>query len=87
MVFAKESDFEEAFIEVLKTCGWDDEGGVLHHPTEAELIDNWAQILFENNKGIDRLNGCPLTSSEMGPIIEQVVAHRTPYSLNSVING
>ena len=25
--------------------------------------DNWAQILYRNNPGIDRLNGCPLTQA------------------------
>lgn len=87
MIFAKESEFEEEFIKVLKSCGWDDEGGVIHHPSESDLVDNWARILFENNKEIDRLNGCPLTDGEMAQILEQVRAHRTPYALNSFING
>ena len=74
MIFAKESEFEEEFIKVLKSCGWDDEGGVIHHPSESDLVDNWARILFENNKEIDRLNGCPLTDGEMAQILEQVRA-------------
>lgn len=87
MVFQKESDFEREFIKVLKQCGWDDPEGVLLHPSEQDLINNWASILFENNKDIDRLNDCPLTEGEMGQVLEQVVAHRTPYALNSFING
>ena len=47
MVFDKESSFEEAVITVLKQHGWDDAEGVLHRPTEQDLIDNWAKILFK----------------------------------------
>lgn len=60
MIFNKESDFEDALIKVLRTKGWEDT--VLEYPTEEELIQNWADILFENNKHKDSLNGCPLTS-------------------------
>ncbi len=85
MNFNKEAEFEAAMIEVLSQKGWEPE--VLKHPTEADLIDNWAKILFANNKGIDRLNDHPLTSGEMGQIIEQVTALRTPLKLNGFING
>lgn len=68
MVFDKEASFEEAVITVLKQHGWDDAGGVLRYPTEQDLIDNWAKILFQNNADIDRLNGCPLTQGEMAQI-------------------
>ena len=50
MVFDTEAAFEEAVIEKLKAYGWDDAGGVLKYPTEQQLLDNWAAILFENNK-------------------------------------
>lgn len=50
MVFDKESAFEEAVITVLKQHGWDDAEGVLRYPTEQDLIDNWAKILFNNNR-------------------------------------
>jgi type I restriction enzyme R subunit len=59
MAFNKESEFEEALIKVLFTKGWEEK--VLKNPTELELIDNWAGILFDNNRDIDRLNNCPLT--------------------------
>lgn len=87
MVFDKESDFEEAVITVLKQHGWDDAGGVLKYPTEQDLIDNWAKILFQNNSDIDRLNGCPLTQGEMDQIIEQVETLKSPLALNGFING
>ena len=61
MTFTKESDFEKALIAELSKKGWEDE--VIKNPTEEDLLQNWADILFANNKGIDRLNDIPLTSS------------------------
>lgn len=87
MVFNKESEFEEALVQNLKKYGWDDDSGVLERPTEQDLLDNWARILFENNGEIDRLNGCPLTQSEMQQILEQIIELRTPMKLNGFING
>ena len=87
MVFEKESDFEEALIAVLKQHGWDDAGGVLKYPTEADLIQNWADILYQNNSDIDRLNQCPLTQGEMAQIIEQIELLKSPLALNGFING
>ena len=87
MIFQNEAEFEEAVIGVLKQHGWDDAGGVLKYPTEADLIQNWAEILFQNNSGIDRLNGCPLTKGEMDQVIEQIETLRTPLALNGFING
>jgi type I restriction enzyme R subunit len=85
MVFNKESDFEESLIEVLSHKGW--ESKVLKNASEEDLIKNWADILFENNRGIDRLNNSPLTSSEMQQIMEQITTLRTPLKLNGFING
>ena len=85
-VFTSELAFEDALVDVLeKDYGW--RNGTLSHPTEQDLLDNWAQILFENNKGRDNLNGCPLTPGEMQQIIEQIVELRTPMRLNGFING
>ncbi|MFR0929845.1 MAG: DEAD/DEAH box helicase family protein, partial [Monoglobus pectinilyticus] len=85
MPFTKEADFEEALIKVLSNKGWENE--VISHPTEQDLIDNWANILFENNRGIDRLNNYPLTNGEMQQIMEQINNLRTPLKLNGFING
>ena len=84
-VFQKEADFEEALINVLTNKGW--EKNVIRHPTEKILIQNWKDILFENNRGIDRLGDYPLTDSEMQQILEQIKELRTPLKLNSFING
>ena len=85
MVFNRESDFENALITLLFDKGWEPE--VLRYPTEKDLLQNWAQILFENNRGIDRLNDAPLTDGEMEQILEQIKMLRTPLKLNGFING
>lgn len=53
MGFDYEPEFEDALIKLLKNNGWS--GKMLNYPTEEQLIKNWADILFNNNKGIDRL--------------------------------
>ena len=85
MIFNKESDFEEALIKILSEKGWEKE--VLKNYSEKDLLKNWADILFENNRDIDRLNDYPLTDSEMQQILEQIEALRTPLKLNGFING
>jgi type I restriction enzyme R subunit len=85
MTFKTEAAFEQAFIETLFNKGW--ENTVIKNPTEQDLINNWAKILFENNNAIDRLNGQPLTDSEMAQILEQIKTLRTPLALNGFING
>lgn len=85
MAFSEEKDFEKALIELLSTKGW--EKNVLRYPTEEQLLDNWAQILFENNREKDRLNDFPLTKTEMQQLIEQITALKTPFKLNEFING
>ncbi len=85
MGFDKECDFEKALIAVLQSKGW--ESQVLYHPTEQDLIDNWAKILFENNREIDRLNDVPLLREEMDELLEQIGNLQTPLALNGFING
>ena len=83
--FKTEAQFEQAFIAVLIQKGW--ESQILKNKTEAELLQNWANILFENNRQQDRLNDVPLTSTEMQQIIEQIKELKTPLKLNGLING
>ena len=84
MTFKSETAFEQALIDLLLKKGWQD---VIKNPTEQDLIDNWAEILFQNNREIDRLNNQPLTQGEMDQIIEQINTLRTPFALNGFING
>ena len=40
-VFTSELAFEDALVEVLeKDYGW--RNGILNHPSEQDLLDNWA---------------------------------------------
>ena len=84
--FAKEADFEAAVIHELRQRGWGD-ADVIKNPSEADLLANWKQILFENNRGKDRLNEVPLTDGEIQQVLEQITALRTPLRLNGFING
>ena len=85
MTFHNEAAFEQAFIQTLFNKGWESE--VIKNPTEQDLINNWANILFDNNRGIDRLNNQPLTHGEMAQILEKIKSLRTPLLLNGFING
>lgn len=85
MTFDKESHFESAVIDALQHNGW--HTTVLTNYTESQLLRNWADILFDNNRDIDRLNDCPLTDSEMAQILEQIAQLKTPLKLNGFING
>lgn len=85
ITFKTEAQFEQAFIDVLTQKGWEPE--ILKNKTEAQLLQNWATILFENNRQQDRLNDVPLTNTEMQQIIEQIKELKTPIKLNGLING
>ena len=84
-VFDDELVFENDFVKLLKENGWESE--TLKYKTEDDLIKNWASILYDNNRSIDKLGSYPLTDGEMNQIIEQITRLRTPFSLNSFING
>ena len=85
-MFNSEAEFEAALIKKLTDeCGWDKK--ILRNYSEKDLIKNWADILFQNNRQIDRLNDYPFTGGEMGQILEQIKSLRTPVKLNGFING
>lgn len=84
LTYTDEARFEDDVVAMLRRHGWDE---VLHRPTERQLIDNWAEILYNNNRDQDRLGDVPLTSTEMDQIIEQITELRTPLQLNEFING
>ena len=85
MTFDDELEFEKNVIDLLTENGW--EKNVLKNKTEKDLIENLANILFENNNIRDRLNDCKLTEGEMWQIIDQINQLRTPLKLNGFING
>lgn len=84
-VFVKESDFEQALCEHLVQHGWSSE--VIMQPTEEDLINNWANIIYDNNRDQALLGNYPLTSTEMQQIIDQVNLCGSPYKVNRLING
>lgn len=83
--FDKESAFEEALCNLLEQHGWT--SGVINHPTEEDLLQNWADILYDLNRGREALGDYPLTASEMQQIIDQVNMAGSPYKINKLING
>ena len=84
-MFSNELDFEKEVIKKLTEHGWDK--NILRFKTEKELLDNWAEILYQNNKGIDRLNGHKMTDGEKTQLLEQINVLKTPLALNKLING
>lgn len=83
-MFKSESEFENKLISTLLEKGWKN---VLKNPTEEDLLNNWAEILYLNNRDIDRLYNYPLTKGEMQQILEKINELKTPAKLNDFING
>ena len=84
VIFSKESDFEDAVVAQLQRYGWTE---VLTYVDEDDLVENWAQILFDNNNEPDILNNCPLSSGEKTQLKQKISELRTPCALNEFING
>ncbi len=83
--FTKELDFEKALANLLPQHGW--ESAVMMNSTEKDLINNWAAIIYNNNRDVNRLGDFPLTETEMQQIMTQVDALRNPYEVSKFING
>ena len=83
--FERESAFELALCHLLSEHGWSNE--ILIQPTEEELVQNWASIIFDMNRDRERLGSYPLTPSEMQQIIDQVNMCGSPYKVSKLING
>lgn len=83
--FLKELDFEKALADFLPQHGWDP--NVIMNPTEETLIKNWAAIIYNNNRDMNRLGDFPLTDTEMQQIMNQMDALKNPYEVNKFING
>lgn len=83
--FLKELDFEQALADLLPQHGWEPQ--VIKNPTEETLIKNWAAIIYNNNRDMNRLGDFPLTDSEMQQIMIQVDNLKNPYEVNKFING
>ena len=86
MPFRNEKEFEDALVAKLTQLDNQWSRDILEYKTEKELIDNWAAILFSNNNQTDKLNGCPLTETEMAQIISQINGE-SPFAINRRLNG
>ena len=86
MSFRSEKEFEDALVAKLTQLDNQWSRDILEYKTEQELIDNWATILFSNNSQTDKLNGCPLTETEMAQIISQINGE-SPFAINRRLNG
>lgn len=84
-MFNDELLFEQEIISKLIKKGWSSK--ILKYKTEEELIDNWANILFQNNRGRNQLNGQPLTKTEISQLLSKINELKTPHKLNSLINS
>ena len=82
--FIKELAFEEALTNHLLGHGWNE---VIMNPTEEQLVENWARIIYDNNREIDKLGNCPLTASEMQQVMDKVNMVSSPYEMNRFINA
>ena len=79
-IFDEEPKFEEALVsKLINDYGWKD--NILTYPTGEDLVKNWENIIFRNNKEKDVLNGEPLTDGEMSQIISHFNG-RSPFSIN-----
>ena len=87
MAFYKEKDFEDALIHKLTEIDNQWSKKVLEYKDENYLIDNWANILYQNNNTTDRLNNCPLTDTEKKQLINYVNSQNTPYLINKLLNS
>lgn len=84
-IFNSEKDFEDSLVDLLRNNGWKE---ILpSNLSEKELIDNWADILYRQNNTIDRLNGCPLTETEMEQVMDTIKSLKSPVAIHEFIIG
>lgn len=84
--FISEAAFEDAVIQNLTELhGWSRK--VLNHPSEQDLIDNWADIIFENNNKLDRLNNVPLSDAEKQTLIQEIAQFSKPSEVHRLLQG
>src|SRR5699024_3528686 len=84
--FIDEAAFEDALVTLLtQNGGWSKQ--VLYRPTEADLIDNWAEIIFENNNTPERLNNVPLSEVEKETLVQEIAGQTTPSAVHRLLQG
>lgn len=84
--FIDEAAFEGALVTALtQNSGWSKT--VLYRPTEQDLINNWAEIIFENNNTPERLNNVPLSAVEKQTLVEELSSQITPNAVHRLLQG
>lgn len=79
--FASELDYENELIRLLEQNGWNNDSfvNVLNNPSEQDLVDNFAKIVFANNGESSKLNGVELNDKEINQILERF--RKSPYEI------
>ncbi len=95
MQYKSEKNFEDDVVNCLREYGWKgfpDKSNpskqynvILGNVTEKDLIENWKNILYENNKDI--LNGIELSNDEMNQVIQKVQNCQNFVDTNTLINS
>ncbi len=84
--YEHELPFERDLVNLLvNEKGWKDD--VFVNPSEDELIKNWANIIYNNNRKPERLGDYPLTEGEIAQLLEQINNAITPLQKNELINN
>lgn len=84
--FIDEAAFEDVLVTLLtQNGGWSKQ--VLYRPTETDLIDNWAEIIFENNNTPERLNNVPLSEVEKETLVQEIAGQTTPSAVHRLLQG
>lgn len=84
--FVSEAAFEDAVVHNLtRLHGWSK--AVLNSPTEQDLIENWAEIIFKNNNTLERLNGVPLSKSEIETLVQAIAQRINPTDMHRLLQG
>ena len=86
-----EKEFEDELVKNLMKHGWvgaewlNSGNPVIEYPTEEDLINNWCDILQNNNSRT--LNNLPLIKEEREMLAQKVAEIATPYEANVFINN
>lgn len=83
--FASELDYEKELVRLLEQNGWQNDSfaNVLTNPSEQDLVDNFAKIVFANNSESAKLNGVELSQKEISKILGHF--RKSPYEIAKML--
>ncbi|MDC4184200.1 type I restriction enzyme subunit R domain-containing protein [Mycoplasma bradburyae] len=86
MTYNSELEFEKEVIKKLQEYGWD--GGLFKNWNSKQIIDNFIEILHNNNSAPNKLGERRLSEDEVRRIIDIIKKEDTPYKFNKfLLNG